>query len=507
MSNENAPHIFKHTDDRHVQTRLDYMLIYRSESKAKIVRILETWMDTKYAESFKGTADSKEQKAEPPTEDLWITMSYDQFSLFVYGTIQHDTIKQQVDELVESKHVERRIHPVYPYGPPQYRLNRELVQKALDELEIPGNLFDLLPMFVTPRKKRTPQEKYPHPGGKKQGRDPGKIPPGTGETSYPSNNTTKNTKKHTENEGTYPREDQHSQHGASAHTPAPVSSLETTSYQPDSYSHNNEEDTSHGSDIHGDLHGSAASDPARGLDSGARVEHSGSRPQAPGTQEGDGTHQGHARGSSQQPTTTVAPDASGYRTVQQATQTGARPQQGARTQGNGTKQNEKPQLTLLGSQVRSDYEIIRACRLRMTPNNVKALNEMGDMDGMDFVNLKEVIEVIEGQNLVKTKNIPIDPQALASEDGYWRFDKWLQVVLRNRQKREQPRTPKGDNNLADWVAEDAQQRPQLSPEESARLTEEARKQLAAVQQQIAASQAAKQQQQAVIYRVKGETYA
>lgn len=203
MSNENAPRIFKHTDDRHVQTRIDYMLIYRSESKAKLVRVLETWMDTKYAESFKGAADSKDQKTTPPEEDLWITMSYDQFSLYVYGTIKHDTIKQQVDELVASKHVERRVHPVYPYGPPQYRLNRELVQKSLDELVIPANLYDLIGDFVSPKKKHTPPERYPQGGGKKPTRDPGKIPPGTGESSHPSNNLSENTNNHANNEGTY----------------------------------------------------------------------------------------------------------------------------------------------------------------------------------------------------------------------------------------------------------------------------------------------------------------
>lgn len=94
----------------------------------------------------------------------------------------------------------------------------------------------------------------------------------------------------------------------------------------------------------------------------------------------------------------------------------------------------RAQLTLLGGQVRTDYETIRACRLRMTEKNINALNTLGELDGMDFVNLKETIELIETQSMVKERNIPIDPQALASEDGYWRFDKWYPVVLRNRQK-------------------------------------------------------------------------
>jgi hypothetical protein len=105
----------------------------------------------------------------------------------------------------------------------------------------------------------------------------------------------------------------------------------------------------------------------------------------------------------------------------------------------------KPQLTLLGGQVREWYEIIRATRVRLTPNNVKALNVMGDLDGMTFENLKETIETIDDQGLVKSKNIPIGPQELASENGYWSFDKWLPVVMRNRQRAEK-KSQKPDNN-------------------------------------------------------------
>lgn len=94
----------------------------------------------------------------------------------------------------------------------------------------------------------------------------------------------------------------------------------------------------------------------------------------------------------------------------------------------------KAQLTLPAEQVRTDYETIRACKLRLTPATIKALNELGEMDGMSFANLKDTIELIEDQELVKKRNIPIDVQVLASEDGYWRFDKWYPVVVRNRQK-------------------------------------------------------------------------
>ena len=230
MSNESAPEILTHRDNRNIQVRLDYILLYRSEVKAKLVRILETWTNTKYAEWQKSVADSKEQKSEPPEENLWVTMSYDQFSLFVFGTIQRDTIKQQIDELVASGHIQRRVHPVYPYGSPQYLLNKELVQEGLDNLEIPHNLFDLGSLLVSPRKKRTPQEKYPQGRGINQGRDPGKIPPGTGEVSYPSKNISKNTKNTSKNRDTEtPPSEDNDEASATPSTPT----LENTEYVPE----------------------------------------------------------------------------------------------------------------------------------------------------------------------------------------------------------------------------------------------------------------------------------
>lgn len=137
----------------------------------------------------------------------------------------------------------------------------------------------------------------------------------------------------------------------------------------------------------------------------------------------------------------VAPESAGgngYQKPQQQTLAGTQYQPPVRTQrGSQSRQNEKLQMTLMGGQVRDWYDIIRACKLRLTQTNIKALNVLGDLEEMSFVNLKDTIELIEAQNLVKSKNIPIDPQALASEDGYWRFDKWFPVVVRNRNRQQQ----------------------------------------------------------------------
>jgi len=191
MSSEFVSDCLKHKDMRHVQVRLDYMLLYRNETKAKIISIMESWTDTKRKSWYKEALDSKEQEKEPPEEELWVTMSYEQFSIFAYGTMKHDTIKRNVDALVAEKHMCRRIHPTIPYGPPQYSLNIALLQKLLNEQEIPS-LYEGIEKIEPLRKKHTPHEKYPQGEGINQGRGMGKIPPGWGEKYPPSNNITKN---------------------------------------------------------------------------------------------------------------------------------------------------------------------------------------------------------------------------------------------------------------------------------------------------------------------------
>src|SRR5258708_331668 len=169
---------------------------------AKIIRIMETWTNQKRAEWYKATLDSKEQGTEPPEEELWVTMSYEQFSLFAFETIKHDTIKEAIDDLVESEYLGRRPHPEFPYGPPQYLLNTPMLQHRLSIQEIPA--LDGRGIIIPPRKKHTPQEKYPQGRGINTPRVGGKIPPARGENTPPSNNTTKNAANNTtKNEGTY----------------------------------------------------------------------------------------------------------------------------------------------------------------------------------------------------------------------------------------------------------------------------------------------------------------
>src|SRR5258708_33324330 len=52
---------------------------------------------------------------------------------------------------------------------------------------------------------------------------------------------------------------------------------------------------------------------------------------------------------------------------------------------------EKPQLTLQGEQVRTYYEQARGKKLRMTDNNIKACNSLGENEDTTFENLRDKI--------------------------------------------------------------------------------------------------------------------
>jgi len=198
MSNESIPNCIVHKDSRNIQTRLDYMLLFRNETKAKIIRIMETWTDQKRAEWFKLQKDNKETHIEePPEEALWVTMSYEEFSTYGYGTINHETIKKNVDELVTHEYMKRRPHPT-PGLAPQYLLDTKLLQEVLNDQDIPSLLEDI-GKIRPPRKNHTPQEKYPQGEGINTRGGVGKIPPGTGEKYPPSKNTTKNYRESTNN--------------------------------------------------------------------------------------------------------------------------------------------------------------------------------------------------------------------------------------------------------------------------------------------------------------------
>lgn len=202
-----------HKDIRHIRVYRDLATIYQgNDTKAKIVRILETWINNKRNTWYlEATGKVEDGQPVPESPEFWISMSYRQFQHFLFETVSEETIKTTLNSLIKSNHVKRRIDPVNPYSAPQYTLNIKLIQKAIDKVYDPSS-SSLVPHIpdlngeeghtptqgvkLPPPPKITRGEDYPHPGGKVTPSPGGKITP-------PSNNSTKNT---TNNKGTEERE-------------------------------------------------------------------------------------------------------------------------------------------------------------------------------------------------------------------------------------------------------------------------------------------------------------
>lgn len=191
MSEELAGLCIRHDDIRHIRIYCDYMDIYQNnEHKCKIVRILETWTNSKYAVWLAQAKEAAEKGKPVAPFDGWVTMSYKQFIEYMYGTSKFDAVKSNLSELVEKdKHVERRVNPEDPYGSPQYRLNLVLIQQALDKRNA-----ERTPVVSTP-----PGFYTPGGGVRNTPTQGGEIPPPRGEKSPPSNNSNNNTTKEEDN--------------------------------------------------------------------------------------------------------------------------------------------------------------------------------------------------------------------------------------------------------------------------------------------------------------------
>ena len=138
-------------------------------------------------------------------------------------------------------------------------------------------------------------------------------------------------------------------------------------------------------------------------------------------------------------------------------QTGA----GANRRGNSNHRPvriEKPQLTLQGEQARTYYEQVRGKKLRMTDNNIKACNSLGENEDTTFENLRDTITYLDNHELVIERGLVVDMQSLARDDYYFNFERSLTIVERNRKARKNGKSApsKSANELPEFTEEEYQ---------------------------------------------------
>src|SRR5258708_39754785 len=119
---------------------------------------------------------------------------------------------------------------------------------------------------------------------------------------------------------------------------------------------------------------------------------------------------------------------------------------------------EKPQLTLQGEQARTYYEQVRGKKLRMTDNNVKACNKLGEIEDVTFENLRDTITYLDNHELVIERGLVVDMQSLARDDYYFNFERSLTIVERNRKARKNGKSApsKSANELPEFTEEEYQ---------------------------------------------------
>lgn len=287
--------------------------------------------------------------------------------------------------------------------------------------------------------------------------------------AIPKNTTKTTTEEHYEEEGTFPPD--HDDSGALAPT--------TPAFQDDpiaTTSTEGHDDTHH----HGNEDRYTPSHPARGVGDSADLVHGGAGEQAPSAQTPDARIRGHAPETTRA-TSEVAPDSNGYEntdedtvkrpavsvpaqqlstSIPQSGKVSARTERPARTAAPRAfaRSVTTAQLTLEGAQIYDWYCIIRACKLRRTPNVVNACNNLVECDGMSFENLKRVLDHYDDDKWMKNHGIVVDLQELEKPDGKYTFERGLQAVKNKEAKahpREQKQTepPINDYSFAALLAE------------------------------------------------------
>lgn len=465
----------------YLMVRLDYIIICGDELEAKIMRIIEMYMEDERRILYKELLNDPKNTIEPEatvevTKDVWAAISHRLFKNDLYDQdMSENTLKRALKSLVKKKYIRVRDDRSKRYEAPKYQINTDVVQGELDTLSRIGKTEyqKLMVSKIDGIKSSRHQNETPSAHQNLT------VSPNLMVSKIdPNSRRVTDTEEDTEEESTYSAQPETATTSANADTHA--QSSQDAPYQPNFNASQSRENNSHiANQTKGENDEPDNSNPGAcghrlshsactgSHGAGSRASHheagkpTGSEHEVPGGQSG----MERKRVVSEQASSAVAATQdAGYMNPPQAasqaqlsTLSASSPQASAKVeQKQGTTSSKavtpkekhapptaqlKPQLTLLGGQAREWYEIIRATRLRLTANNIKALNVLGDLDGMSFENLKETIETIDDQDFVKSKNIPIGPQELASEDGYWRFDKWLPVVVRNRQRQASNNAP------------------------------------------------------------------
>lgn len=405
----------------YLMVRLDYKIICADELEAKIMRIIEMYMDDERKILYKQFLNDPKNTIEPEatveiTKDVWPAISHRLFKNDLYDQdMSENTLKRALKSLRKKNFILVRDKGLTRYEAPKYQINVDAVQEQLDLLSRIGKTEyqKLMVSKIDGIKNASHQKETPSDHQNLTASSDSRV------SKIDGNSRRVYEVEERVEESTYPASESQSDDSGSVE-PTRTHALSDTSQDVKGHEYDN-------STRHDMLSARRTSRDSTGG--------SDSHPQdAAG-------HQGRTARAEQVAQKELANTAE---TAQLSTCAPAYPQRGAKVAPRpsafvaaplfGTQKPARPQLTEEGNNVLEWYQIIQACKVRKTDANINACNGLGEEDGMSFDNLKKAIEHWEAHSYVKERQIPIDLQKLEDPKGAFTFAKAMLVIRPNKSK-------------------------------------------------------------------------
>lgn len=144
--------------------RLEYVQILQDDLQAKLLRIIESHIETQRQVIYRD--EMNKQKGDPKhpikvPKDIFVPISYKLFMNDLFDLVtSENTIKKSLNQMIEYKIIFRKEPPKKRYAPPEYSINTDALQILLDALKDQW-YQKLIPSILDTLKNSYPQDLTP----------------------------------------------------------------------------------------------------------------------------------------------------------------------------------------------------------------------------------------------------------------------------------------------------------------------------------------------------------
>src|SRR3954467_8008420 len=150
--------------DAFLMVRLEYVQILGDELEAKLLRIIEKYVDIERKRIYRemiNVAPANNGQVVEVTKDIWVPISYRLFMNDLFGTVtSENTVKKALKDMTKKKIIFQRFQPKKKYDAPEYKIHVNPLQTLLSMLPNPG-YQKLIPSYIDTLKDLPPQELTP----------------------------------------------------------------------------------------------------------------------------------------------------------------------------------------------------------------------------------------------------------------------------------------------------------------------------------------------------------